>query len=327
MASLRLSSDMGVDHTTEIKSSDQRFEERTGVPSRSGNKNLDRQLTDRETATHNEQRRERNVEDQEREALREGDEKVQASINENILDRTRGLQKTGAGQGVARAPEHFLQSHDQKQLAGGFTSHVLGSDYNEHTENLSRGRSHSYAPIPLPPTNQYNMFPQNQNPVDMSVQLHVGTLERMKWQPGYNNFDPMMIQPDPSRQPLEMFNIPDIQRRVNPGVELAEQVGATPEFSEIIHPLNKRFTASDDPYLQNGKNFRQAMGFDQGDAKLTSEHIAGRKDIPTGDQSYWTDAPQRSNEDRRLQEGNDRARADIANAAHDEAKRHPADSG
>ncbi len=314
-------------HAVETKNPDQRVEERTGVPSSKGNKSVDQQLHEREKAAHNEQRRERNVEDQEREALREGDEKVQSSINEDILDRTRGLRKTGAGQGVARAPEHFLQSHDQKQLAGGFTSHVLGTDYNEHTENLSRGRTHSFAPIPIPPTNQYNMFPQNQNPVDMSVQLHVGTLERMKWQPGYGNFDPMLIQPDPSRQPLEMFNTPEIQRRVNPGVEMAEQVGATPEFSEIIHPLNKRFTASDDPYLQNGKNFRQAMGFDQGDAQLTSEHIAGRKDIPTGDQSFYGDAPQRTNEDRVDANANDRSRAAIANAAKDEKNRIAADSG
>ena len=305
------------DHTVETKHTDQRVEERTGRPSGSGNKSIDAQLSANEKAVHNEQKRERTVEDNEREALLEGDEKVQSSINEDILDRTRGLRKMGAGQGVARAPEHFLQSHDQKQLAGGFTSHVLGTDYNEHTENLSRGRTHSFAPIPIPPTNQYNMFPQNQNPVDMSVQLHVGTLERMKWQPGYNTFDPMTIQPDPSRQPLEMFNTPDIQRRVNPGVELAEQMGATPEFSEIIHPLNKRFTKSDDPYLQDGKNFRQSMGFDQADATITSGHINGQeKNIKSGTGEYYGDTKQRTNEDRRDAASNERAQDAI-----DEAKR------
>lgn len=282
------------------------IENQTGQPTPviRDTRSTEQKIASREKDVQLRAKRERNIEGQEHASQIEADQEIEGHLNEDILDRTRGLHKRPAGLGVqALPPEYFLQAEEQKGLQSGFTSHVLGTDYNDHVENLSRGRVRSFAPIPLPPVNQYNMFPQNQFPVDSCVQLHPSTLEREKWQPSslFSDVIPI-LQPDPSRQPLEMFNVPEIQKRIFPGVEVAEQVAATPEFSEIIHPLNKRFTISDDPYNQNGKQFRQQLGYEQGDARLDSSHITGgRRDVETKTEEHHAQTQQRINEDQNNQ--------------------------
>lgn len=290
------------------QSIDESVEKKTGQPAPviRDTRSAEQKIEQREKDALHRAKRERNVEGDEQQAQEEADQEIEGHINEDILDRTRGLRKRPAGLGVQpRPPEYFLQAEEQKGLQNDFTSHVLGTDYNEHVENLSRGRVRSFAPIPLPPVNQYNMFPQNQFPVDSTIQLDVSTIERQKWQPMNISSSDMapLLQPDPARQPLEMFNIPEIQKRVFTGVETAEQVAATPEFSEIIHPLNKRFTLSDDPYNQNGKQFRQQLGYEQGDARIDTSHITGgRRDVESDTKRHHEQTTQRTNEDRMADE-------------------------
>lgn len=295
---------------TESKSIAQRAEEK-GIHSIAGAASAERAVENRDKEITNSQKREDNVEQREEEALREADEKVESAINEHIIDRTQGLSKQSAGQGVMRSQDYFIQSHDQKQLVGGYSSHILGSDYLENTENLSRGRTHSYAPIPQPPVNQFNMFPQNQFPVDMYSYVHPTTLERDRYQPGYSSMpEGVDIQPDPAAFGLGAFSFPDIQKTVHDGIETAEMVNATPPFSEIVHPLNKRFTATDDPYNQNGKNFRQSMGFDQGDTLMKTNHITGElSSVVSNSHQYRQDGQAHVNNETRLIEEDAKQRA------------------
>lgn len=268
---------------TEQTSPEEAYEQRTGRPAPTQDLPPEMKLKIGIEADQLRRAREKVLENQEKEARKEVGEARQSDVNGHILERTRGLSKNPAGQGVAQEPkpaEYFQQLEEQQGfvLENEEEGHILGSDYTEHTENLSRGRVHCFAPIPLPPVNAHNMYPQNQIPVDPTRYVHATHLERQVWQSDITppNWAPL-IQPKnmtPDDQ-LLMSNVPLLKSRIHPHRDAAQLMAETSELKHLIHPLNRRFMFNEDPYNQKGKEFRQRMGYEQANTQISSAHIGG----------------------------------------------------
>lgn len=271
-------------------------EEQTTNPVTGGEKSeksIEEKIHQREKDQLSDQKREGALEAKEKEALRDVDEDIENHLDEQFIGRKHGLFKRAAASQELdiRQPEYFLQVKEQQQILDSYDSTFLSSAYSDNVQNLDRGRVTSFAPVPMGPINQYNMFPQNHFPVTMGFEADLGTLERLWQQPFYQLSHEDMtryIAPDPSKQyDLSGTNFEDMFSTISNARAPVEMFSSRSELSEIIHPLNRKFTLTEDPYNQQGKNFRQDIGFEQGDSNITTDHILGNiSSVSSNTQTY-----------------------------------------